>query len=717
MKTAIVTTFLLASSVLCLNAQLSPDWVKMTVPTKTPNSISIPCGIPTISLNGRTWQSLDTGLTWIEVDNLPIGAANYWIENTTISSTTTPSCQFSDYNVKYFDCQSPDTPYFQYDGYSHNCWHSGGDSYGLQILHDKVFVLASSSWQYMGIGSSCDHQASLDWGHTWFDVPCDYSQKYFVDSTLMFANGILTLHPAGYDQPSYELGPIPDTMGTVIKSIYYDGNAHVLMVNGAYEHLRLLSTYNLGQSWDVDTLQVVGQFTTIYSDAEILFLKTTEGIYYKNLDQSSGFQPIYEGSSFYPTQLTNSFASKNMVIVSVKSGAVYFSKDLGQTWQTANIPIFPVALSALSHNGESLLTFTDEYYPLNEVVVDGDTAFHRVLNAWETLEYPKAAFQIQDTPFKAIVNGNIYKSLNQGQTWEFVSNPFSVSCCANIVKLDGDSLFLSSNYDTIFYSTDGAQTWLKVNFPSPINIKTFEVSGQDWVAMEYFNNSLLHFSGANGQWEDATPDNFKPKQLLKNRKSIYVLGISNQDEWNVREWNTTSQEWDPVGDILKVTATKEDAGDGFFLVQTNDSVFVRQVGGLWETLETPFAPIGHINDWLMFNTTLYAATSKEGLWRSDLSHLFVSSSKTRFSQNSAETLNIYPNPASTSVTLQFEAPPVGDCSVHFINQMGQKLLTKQLGGNSKTHTIDIGELNSGQYFVEISGPNQRTFTTKLHIVR
>ena len=71
-------------------------------------------------------------------------------------------------------------------------------------------------------------------------------------------------------------------------------------------------------------------------------------------------------------------------------------------------------------------------------------------------------------------------------------------------------------------------------------------------------------------------------------------------------------------------------------------------------------------------------------------------------------LKIFPNPASTNVTVTF-GNPVNNYDLRIINISGQTVLTRKSLSNS-TYTFDINELSSGLYFVEISsnGISQRT---------
>ena len=67
---------------------------------------------------------------------------------------------------------------------------------------------------------------------------------------------------------------------------------------------------------------------------------------------------------------------------------------------------------------------------------------------------------------------------------------------------------------------------------------------------------------------------------------------------------------------------------------------------------------------------------------------------------------IYPNPASTIITIQFNYGLQNDISLELFNVYGQKVKGIHEGispGNGLDRTIDISNLSAGIYFVKIGG--------------
>jgi len=72
---------------------------------------------------------------------------------------------------------------------------------------------------------------------------------------------------------------------------------------------------------------------------------------------------------------------------------------------------------------------------------------------------------------------------------------------------------------------------------------------------------------------------------------------------------------------------------------------------------------------------------------------------------------LYPNPAVDQITLEFEKP-INNCEIIIYNTFGQKILQKQLDGNTSCN-INILELKPGIYFYSIVSEGRQLFSDKL----
>ena len=73
----------------------------------------------------------------------------------------------------------------------------------------------------------------------------------------------------------------------------------------------------------------------------------------------------------------------------------------------------------------------------------------------------------------------------------------------------------------------------------------------------------------------------------------------------------------------------------------------------------------------------------------------------------ASTLSIFPNPATTSLTIQSSIQPVTDISI--ANLLGQEVGSKHIAGGSLQASVDISALPAGVYFVKVNGGAVKKF--------
>ncbi len=65
----------------------------------------------------------------------------------------------------------------------------------------------------------------------------------------------------------------------------------------------------------------------------------------------------------------------------------------------------------------------------------------------------------------------------------------------------------------------------------------------------------------------------------------------------------------------------------------------------------------------------------------------------------ATTVSIYPNPAKSTISIELSNDPSADVTINVLNSMGQVVMTAN--GIGSTQTLDVQNLNSGVYYIEI----------------
>jgi hypothetical protein len=83
----------------------------------------------------------------------------------------------------------------------------------------------------------------------------------------------------------------------------------------------------------------------------------------------------------------------------------------------------------------------------------------------------------------------------------------------------------------------------------------------------------------------------------------------------------------------------------------------------------------------------------------------------------ANSISIYPNPATTSATVNFDLPTAEEVSMQLVNTVGQVILVENLGtknAGAHTYAIDATSLSNGLYFLNVTVGNN-TVTKKVSI--
>jgi hypothetical protein len=82
--------------------------------------------------------------------------------------------------------------------------------------------------------------------------------------------------------------------------------------------------------------------------------------------------------------------------------------------------------------------------------------------------------------------------------------------------------------------------------------------------------------------------------------------------------------------------------------------------------------------------------------------------------SSIQNINLFPNPANDIVTIHLNSESTFASSINIYNSIGALVKSESLNFNSGNNlqTLDVSHLNSGLYFIEITG-NSKKQTFKL----
>ena len=88
---------------------------------------------------------------------------------------------------------------------------------------------------------------------------------------------------------------------------------------------------------------------------------------------------------------------------------------------------------------------------------------------------------------------------------------------------------------------------------------------------------------------------------------------------------------------------------------------------------------------------------------------------TNIDENAETDFKIFPNPASSSISIQFNENPGDQAEIEILNQLGQVLIKEKLSVDTdkNIYQLNISYLNTGIYFVKVVGSEGHTKTKQL----
>ena len=208
-------------------------------------------------------------------------------------------------------------------------------------------------------------------------------------------------------------------------------------------------------------------------------------------------------------------------------------------------------------------------------------------------------------------NYNVFKSVNGGNTWTLSgSGALENLSYTGIFALDENNIWIVGEKGSIYYSTDAADTWTKLEVPVEYQEDNFEriaAKSKDdiWVVGDKHVNDdfpiMLHTTNGGTNWERLNPlenmniqgvDHFLGIKLFGN--SVWAIGGSGQFVIQSADNGTT---WEDITGGERMG----DANDIFPLSET-EAYVVKDYGQIYSTNDTgthwtQYYP--HTNNWLV----------------------------------------------------------------------------------------------------------------------
>ncbi|MBT3588370.1 MAG: T9SS type A sorting domain-containing protein [Flavobacteriaceae bacterium] len=256
----------------------------------------------------------------------------------------------------------------------------------------------------------------------------------------------------------------------------------------------------------------------------------------------------------------------------------------------------------------------------------------------------------------------VYKSTSGGNSW----NPASQNLGGNL-----DQLKIAQNNNQVLYASRGS-----------ILYKTEDAGATNWVQLPTPGGGIRSIA-----IHPTDPDMVAVATSSGNKVFVSLDGGATwiNYKFNLPNFSSLAVVWDDNGE------------DGLYLGMDYGLFYIDNTFTEWQPYNTNL-PNVIINE-LEINSVdgkIYAGTYGRGFWASPIvPHILNTESFL-----TSEDVQLYPNPATDKITLNFNKGAEADFSVFDV--LGKLVIYQPNVSISQSHTIDVSKLNNGVYFVRIN---------------
>ncbi len=473
-----------------------------------------------------------------------------------------------------------------------------------------------------------------------------------------------------------------------------------------------------------------GSGGTLFAGTELL------GGIFRSFDNGATWELVYSEPLFDMASTSDIEINENYEIFASNFSGLIKSEDNGNTWN--NIDSGPYANDLLAVGQDTLFAAAYNVYrsidngisfseksegmiatSVNSVAVGADARIYAttpykfwvmdydeeiwedisynfpVLNGFKDVRsYPQGLFVIAD--------GALYMSVDNGTTWQ-VASMLGEAIPADSYGVNNlGYIYIASDAFSgsgVYRSTDGGSTYELLDLELDNDTKMEINQNSTILIYEHFRG--LHRSTDNGDtWEFIDFYNTMLSMETGDSGVFYATGYAGV--WRTEDDGLSWQEITPAvgGENVEYHAIHKHPNDNLYL-SSQEAVYISTNDGLtWNDYYTASAvPVGFIS----FASDpslccLFAGHSGRGLWK------ISTITGTEVAEADA-TNQLFPNPATHSITLQFDNYSKTTAPILIYNSSGH--LVKQLPATSAQIEIDISSFSKGIYYVVYNGEGQK----------
>jgi photosystem II stability/assembly factor-like uncharacterized protein len=547
------------------------------------------------------------------------------------------------------------------------------------------------------IGTNAGCYVSSNNGNSWNSLNNDLNGSSNLGATYsilntgsqiyaVFSTGIYILGGINYDEWFY----IGMANQYANKLTYKDGYLYASAFGGVFRY------NNSPNNWTIMNNGLTNlQIKSLASSTTHIYAGTLSGLYVSS-DNGNSWSLSNNGlDSLYTIQ--SILCLDSSVYATTKNDGVYKSNDSGNSWFVINEGLNISSVVDILANGSTIFAATTgsgNIYTTND---NGSTW----INSSNGIPGNATIVDCEaiDSTIYVSTSSGLYYSTNNGLSWSGYPNNILLSSPTYKLLKYGNTLYVGSTFG-IVYTNDNGITWIGINAPT-VNLMAINNTGIFAVT----NQGLQFYGNGATSWVNL---NFgavstNPIYMLVATDNLLMVNTSCDGSFvsynNGLTWNSFSIPFLGYNyDLIQVLID----GNNIYAATNGAGVFLsNDLGNNWSNF-------GYVTSQIIFSLEkgplgLYAGFKNKGV--------YFNTTVTALNENVKyeKEYSIKPNPTDGQIIISFKDYTEYQLSIK--NSLGMLVLNS--AGNSSSSTIDLSQLTSGIYYVEIKTENNKIFREKI----
>ena len=325
-------------------------------------------------------------------------------------------------------------------------------------------------------------------------------------------------------------------------------------------------------------------------------------------------------------------------------------------------------------------------------------------------------------------SGNIQITRDAGVTWTNITDVIggTGAWTTPYVLHPTDTATLLLGYNQVYVTYDNGNSWASTSpvfdTNSTIDRIAIATTNPEYVYLSYYDYTVYkpyiqYTTNFGTTWQSITvPFTGLISDLVidpKNENHIWVTcpWYGYTKLWS---YNLTTNTWtNESGDLpdIPVDCMIVDTNSQTQYVGTDAAVYYKDTSMTNWALYNTNLPCAHVYDLHINYTTnqLWAASYGRGMWATTKADHTIPAGIPQVAA-AGQSIAIYPNPATTQLTIQFNNPVIlsgAEGQVTITNILGQTVYLQTAPANCMLLQVDVSALSAGVYFVKVNGNEVR----------